>query len=80
MDLDNDKSQKTHTKKMKKKYDAVATIGEYTNQAGEKKKRTLNIGAVMESDDGRLALKLESIPCAPEWNGWVNFYEPKDRA
>jgi hypothetical protein len=25
-------------------------------------------------------MKLESIPCGNEWNGWLNFYEPKARS
>ena len=37
---------------MAKKYDAVIAVGEYTNAQGEKKKRYLNIGAVMESEHG----------------------------
>lgn len=37
---------------MGKKYDAVIAVGEYTNAQGEKKKRYLNIGAVMESEHG----------------------------
>ncbi len=37
---------------MAKKYDAVIAVGSYTNAAGETKKRYLNIGAVMESENG----------------------------
>ena len=37
---------------MAKKYDAVIAVGEYINASGEKKKRYLNIGAVMESEHG----------------------------
>jgi hypothetical protein len=59
----------------KKKYDAVATIGEYTTKSGEKKKRYTTIGSVFEDDAGRLSLKLDSVPVGPEWSGWVSFYE-----
>jgi len=62
---------------MKKIYDAVATVGKYTDQQGNEKKRYLTIGAVFEGDDGRLSMKLESIPVGPAWSGWVSFYEPK---
>lgn len=64
---------------MTKKYDAVATIGEYTNKQGEKKKRYLTVGAVMEGSDGRMALKLDALPTNPDWSGWIAFYEPKQQ-
>lgn len=35
-----------------KKFDAVLAVGEYINAQGEKKRRYLNIGAVMESEHG----------------------------
>lgn len=64
--------------KTRKKADAVASIGEYTNGQGEKKKRYVNIGTLFESEDGRLSLKVDAIPVNPEWSGWVSFFEPKD--
>lgn len=63
---------------MRKKYDAVATIGSYRNKAGEEKKRYITCGSVFEGDDGRLSLKLDAVPTSPEWTGWVAFYEPRD--
>jgi hypothetical protein len=60
----------------RKKYDAVATIGEYTTKTGEKKKRYTTIGSVFEDNAGRLSLKLDCVPVGPEWSGWVSFYEP----
>jgi hypothetical protein len=38
----------------------------------------VKVGVVLEGDKG-LSMKLESIPCGNEWNGWLNFYEPKAR-
>ena len=64
----------------KKIYDAVATIGEYTDKQGQTKKRYMNVGVVMENDSGQLSLKLETIPVGPTWSGWISFYEPKERA
>lgn len=61
---------------MRKKYDAVATIGEYTTKAGEKKKRYTTVGSVFEDETGRLSLKLDSVPVGQGWSGWVSFYEP----
>lgn len=63
---------------MRKKYDAVATVGTYRNKAGEEKKRYITCGSVFEGDDGRLSLKLDAVPASPEWTGWVAFYEPRD--
>lgn len=37
---------------MAKLYDIVATRGEYTNQQGETKKRFMNVGVVMNGDNG----------------------------
>lgn len=62
---------------MKKKYDAVATIGEYQDKQGQTKKRYMTIGVVMEADDGRLSLKMEALPVTPAWSGWISFFEPK---
>jgi len=62
---------------MKKKYDAVATVGKYTNKDGDEKKRYLNVGTVFENEEGRLSMKLEALPIGTEWTGWVSFYEPK---
>lgn len=60
-----------------KKYDAVATVGTYKDrQTGEDKKRYVTVGAVFEGDDGRLSLKLDAVPCSPDWSGWISFYEP----
>ena len=63
---------------MKKKYDAVATVGKYKNNQGEEKKRYLNVGTVFENEKGQLSMKLEALPIGTEWTGWVSFYEPKD--
>lgn len=60
---------------MAKKFDVVASVGEYTNQQGETKKRFFNMGAAFETDKG-LSIKIESIPVG--WNGWANLYPPKD--
>jgi hypothetical protein len=63
----------------RKAYDVVATIGEYTDRNGEKKKRTINIGSIFENEKGQLSMKLDSIPVGPGWSGWANFYEPRER-
>ena len=62
-----------------KKYDAVATIGEYKDRNGETKKRYVNVGSVFENDKGNLSLKLDAVPMGQEWTGWISFFEPKER-
>lgn len=39
-----------------KKYDIVIKAGEYTNNQGETKSRWVNVGAVMQGEDGFFAL------------------------
>lgn len=62
---------------MKKKYDAVATVGKYTAKDGTEKKRYLTVGTVFEGEGGKLSLKLDGMPVSPDWSGWISFYEPK---
>lgn len=62
---------------MKKVYDAVVVTGEYEDRNGDKKKRYLNVGVVLEGDKG-MSLKLEALPV--NFNGWINFYEPKEQS
>ena len=62
-----------------KKYDAVATIGEYKDRNRETKKRYVNVGSVFENDKGNLSLKLDAVPMGQEWTGWISFFEPKER-
>lgn len=64
---------------MKKIFDATATIGRYTNKDGEEKKRYVTIGSVFQDDQGRMSLKLDAVPCGPEWSGWVSFYPVEER-
>lgn len=59
-----------------KKWDVVAITGEYTNAAGELKKRYLNCGVVLEKE-GKFTLKLECIPVGSE--GWFQLYEPRSK-
>lgn len=62
---------------MKKIKDASAVTGKYTDSEGKEKNRYMTIGALFQRDDESLTLKLEAIPL--NFNGWVNFYDPKPR-
>jgi len=61
---------------MKKKWDAVVVVGEYVDKEGTPKKKYKNVGAVLVNDKGQESLKLDLLPV--EFNGWINFYEPKE--
>lgn len=62
---------------MKKTHDAVYAGEKYTDRDGNEKTRYVNIGALMQRDDGSLTMKLEAVPVG--FNGWINFYEPKPK-
>lgn len=62
------------------KYEAVATIGRYRDRnTGEEKKHYQKVGTVFESEDGRLSLKLDTLPVGPHWSGYISFFEPRSR-
>lgn len=62
----------------KKVYDAAVSTGEYTDKNGETKKRWVNVGVVMENENGNLSMKMETIPVGPGWSGWISFFPPKE--
>jgi hypothetical protein len=62
---------------MKKTHDAVYAGEKYTDREGNEKTRYVNVGVLFTRDDGSLTMKLESVPVG--FNGWINFYEPKDK-
>ena len=64
---------------MKKTHDAVITLGEYTDGEGQTKKLYNKVGTVLTRPDGSQALRLDTVPINPDWNGWINFYEPRNQ-
>jgi hypothetical protein len=62
---------------MKKTHDAVYAGEKYTDREGNEKTRYVNVGALLQRDDGSMTLKLEAVPVG--FNGWINFYEPKPK-
>jgi hypothetical protein len=65
--------------KTRKKYDLVATVGTYRANDGTEKKRHINVGSVFENEEGRISIKVDSVPVGQEWNGWLSCYEPTQR-
>ena len=62
----------------KKIHDVVATIGEYTDREGNTKKRYQKCGAAFTNDEGQISIKLDAVPCSPDWSGWLSLYEKKE--
>jgi hypothetical protein len=59
-------------------YEASAIADVYKDKnTGEDKKRWVKCGVVMETSNGGMALKLESLPV--KFDGWLQFYVPKPR-
>jgi hypothetical protein len=66
--------------KSRVKFEAVATVGKYKDKVtGEERKEYRRIGTMFEAEDGRLSLKLDTIPIGPGWSGYVQFFEPRAR-
>jgi len=66
--------------KSRVKYEAVATIGRYKDRTtGGERKHYQKVGTVFESEDGRLSLKLDTLPVGPQWSGYLSFFEPRPR-
>lgn len=69
----------------RKKYDAVVKVGEYTNAAGETKSKWMNVGAVIQTDNGHCLLLDRTFNPAgmpdPEGRGtvMVSLFEPQQR-
>lgn len=54
-------------------------VGEYTNAAGERKKRYQRIGSIIETKNGPM-LKIDVIPLREGgWDGWAYINEPRER-
>ena len=61
----------------KQRLDAIAAVGEYKDaKTGETKTRFSKLGSVFIDDDGRISMKIDTIPCGTSWDGWVNAMEP----
>lgn len=69
---------------MSKKYDIVATVGEYTDANGETKRRYKNVGVVMSGENGPFMLMDKTFNPAglatPDKDSIIlGLYEPKEK-
>ena len=61
--------------------DVLATVGKYKDrQTGEERKSFAKCGAAFKNEQGRIVLKIDTIPVTQEWSGWLTIYPPKDRS
>tara|TARA_S200002703_G_C3793894_1_gene245088 strand:+ start:468 stop:758 length:291 start_codon:yes stop_codon:yes gene_type:complete len=58
----------------KKTHDLVATVGTYTDQNGEDKKRYKNCGFATTNEKGQQSLMIDALPLSKDWSGWINLY------
>lgn len=63
----------------KKRLDAIAIVGEYTDSQGQTKKRFSKLGSAFIDDKGQVSIKLDSMPCGGTWDGWISLKEPYDQ-
>lgn len=56
---------------MIRKNEAYATVSRWTADDGKKCARTVQVGTIFESSHGRLVMKLEAVPTARDWSGWL---------
>ena len=59
------------------KYDLICKTGTYKDKNGEEKNRWSKVGVVMETKQGGLACKIESIPVG--FDCWLSLSEPKPK-
>ena len=72
---------------MAKKYDLVVAVGAYTNNDGQDKTQWLNVGKVLEKQNGGLVIKIDCVPTSVidrdgnsvPWDGWIQMFEAKPR-
>lgn len=52
--------------------DLMASVGEYVDADGKKAKTWIKCGVVMRDDtSGAMSIKLDAVPVAPGWSGWL---------
>lgn len=60
---------------MKKRFEVHASVSKWIDETGKKCARTIQVGTIFESSHGRLVMKLEAIPTARDWSGWLSLRE-----
>ena len=50
----------------------------WVEDIGKDKPKYHNVGMLMIKDDGKMSIKLNSVP-ACNWNGWLSVFEQKPK-
>jgi len=58
---------------VQKTMNIVATMGSYTNNQGQEKKRYLTVGTLFIFDDGGMSIKIDAVPT--NFDGKLSVYE-----
>jgi hypothetical protein len=58
-----------------KKYDVVRI----ERIEGREKPNYVNVGIMLVKDDGKMSIKLNSVPVG-NWDGWLNIFEKKEQS
>jgi hypothetical protein len=64
---------------MKKQYDIKFAAREYQNSNGEKKTYWSQHGSMWIDDNGSITIKIDSVPVAEKWNGYMKAFPTKPR-
>lgn len=59
------------------KFDLIAVTGEYTNAAGETKKRFARVGSMWDKGQN-LSIKIDNVPVG-NWDGWLMVKPAEER-
>lgn len=63
----------------RKTHIASAVTGTFQDRdTGETRQRRTIVGAMFTNERGEMSLKLDALPAGNHWDGWVNFFPPRD--
>lgn len=58
----------------------VVKTGEYIdNVTGKNKARWLQVGVMFRHDDGNFSIKMEALPIAKDFDGWISVFPIDDQ-
>ena len=57
------------------RYDVICKNGSYTDKTGTEKTKWMKVGVCMDTKQGGLAVKIESLPVG--FDGWLSLAEPR---
>lgn len=61
---------------MEKTY--IGAVHAHMPQPDGAKAKYPRVGSAFEDSEGRLSVKLDSLPIGTNWSGWLNIFPPKE--